>query len=93
MLFDGLYYGNTELLGQVFHPGALYATATEGGGDGELLRLDMHEYFTVVRRREPPAARGEARRDHVVSVEFAGPVTALARVESSMGQRRYRDLL
>lgn len=53
----------------------------------------MHEYFTVVRRREPPAARGEARRDHVVSVEFAGPVTALARVESSMGQRRYRDLL
>jgi 4-oxalocrotonate tautomerase len=28
-----------------------------------------------------------------VSVEFAGPVTALARTESSMGPRRYWDFL
>lgn len=90
-LFDGLYYGDTELLGRVFHPGAVYATATEGGG--ELLRLTMDEYFTVVRRREAPAARGEVRLDPIVSVEFAGPVTALARVESSMGARRYWDFL
>ncbi|MFF4014127.1 nuclear transport factor 2 family protein [Streptomyces sp. NPDC001843] len=38
--FDGLYYGDTDLLGQVFHPGAVYATATEGGRDGEVLRLN-----------------------------------------------------
>ncbi|MFK0258303.1 nuclear transport factor 2 family protein [Streptomyces sp. NPDC090445] len=91
--FDGLYHGDTDLLGRVFHPSAVYATATEGGGGGELLRLSMDEYFPVVRRREPPAARGEARRDRIVSVEFAGPVTALARVECSMGPRRYWDFL
>lgn len=92
-LFDGLYYGDTDLLGQVFHPGAVYATATEGGGDGDLLRLTMDEYFQVVSRREAPVERGEPRRDCIVSVEFAGPVTALARVESSMGSRRYWDFL
>jgi hypothetical protein len=91
--FDGLYYGDTELLGQVFHPGAVYATATEGKGDGELLLLTMGEYFPVVRQREAPSKRGEVRRDRIVSIEFAGPVTALARVELSMGPRRYWDYL
>ncbi|MFE3495102.1 nuclear transport factor 2 family protein [Streptomyces sp. NPDC059175] len=93
LLFDGLHHGDTDVLGRVFHPGAVYVTGTEGGGEGELLRLTMDEYFRVVSRREPPVERGEARRDRIVSVEFAGPVTALARVESSMGGKRYRDFL
>ncbi|MCB5167961.1 nuclear transport factor 2 family protein [Streptomyces bambusae] len=87
--FDGLYHGDTGVLGRVFHPEAVYATATEG----ELLRLSMPEYFPVVARREPPAARQEVRRDRIVSVEFAGPVTALARVECAMGPRHYTDFL
>ncbi|MGR6998273.1 nuclear transport factor 2 family protein [Yinghuangia aomiensis] len=91
--FDGLYHGDTELLARMLHPGAVYATATGSGDGGELLRLSMDEYFEVVRGREAPAKRGEARRDRVVSVEFAGPVTALARVEMSMGSRRYWDYL
>ncbi|MFJ5549450.1 nuclear transport factor 2 family protein [Streptomyces sp. NPDC093225] len=87
--FDGLHHGDTAVLAGVFHPEAVYATASEG----TLLRLTMPEYFPVVAAREPPAARREARRDLVVSVEFAGPVTALARVECSMGPRRYTDFL
>ncbi|MFI8104079.1 nuclear transport factor 2 family protein [Streptomyces sp. NPDC086023] len=87
--FDGLYAGDTELLAGVFHPGAVYATAS----GGELLRLNMDAYFPVVARREPPAARGERRRDRIVSVDFAGPVTALARVECALGPRFCTDFL
>lgn len=54
--FDGLYHGDTGLLEQVFHPEAVYATATEG----PLLRLTMPEYFPVVARREPPPRGGRS---------------------------------
>ncbi|MFF3691401.1 nuclear transport factor 2 family protein [Streptomyces sp. NPDC002187] len=43
--FDGLYHGDTDKLARVFHPGAVYATATEG----ELLRMTTAEYFRAVR--------------------------------------------
>ncbi|MFD0275374.1 nuclear transport factor 2 family protein [Kitasatospora sp. NPDC127111] len=87
--FDGLHHSDTGLLAEVFHPEAVYATATEG----RLLRLTMEDYLPMVARREPPAARGEARRDRIVSIGFAGPVTALARVECAIGDRHYTDFL
>lgn len=87
--FDGLYYGDTDRLAAVFHPGAVYVTATEGS----VLRLTMDEYFPVVRHREPPAARSEPRRDTIVSIEFAGPVTALATVKCAIGARQFTDFL
>ncbi|MGP3687481.1 nuclear transport factor 2 family protein [Streptomyces sp. IBSNAI002] len=87
--FDGLYESDTDLLAGVFHPAAVYASATEG----ELLHLSMAEYLPMVAQREPPVARREPRRDRIVSIEFAGPVTALARVECAIGERRFTDLL
>lgn len=87
--FDGLYESDTDLLAGVFHPAAVYASATEG----ELLHLSMAEYLPMVAHREPPAARREQRRDRIVSIEFAGPVTALARVECAIGERRFTDFL
>jgi len=92
--FDGLYHSDTARLGQVFHPRATYATATEAAANGgEPLVLTMAQYFPVVDRRPSPASRGEARHDRVTSIEFAGPVTALARVECSIGPRFFTDLL
>jgi Putative lumazine-binding len=87
--FDGLYRSDAELLAAVFHPAAVYATAT----DGALTRLSMPEYLPVVAARESPATRGEARTDTIESIAFAGPVTALARVRCSIGTRRFTDLL
>ncbi|NNH70076.1 nuclear transport factor 2 family protein [Nocardia uniformis] len=89
LYFDGLYHSDTSLLGKIFHPQAIYATATEGS----LTRLTMDEYFPIVDARPAPAARGAARRDRIVSVDFAGPVTALARVECAIGPKRFTDLL
>jgi 4-oxalocrotonate tautomerase len=87
--FDGLYFCDTNRLATVFHPAATYACAT----GGTLLKLGMDEYFPIVDQREPPASRNEARRDRIISIEFAGPVTALARVECAIGPKFFTDLL
>jgi hypothetical protein len=87
--FDGLYHCDTARLARVFHPSALYACATEGS----LLKLGMDEYFPVVEKRVSPASRNEPRRDRILSIEFAGPVTALARVECAIGPKLFTDLL
>lgn len=87
--FDGLYHGDTAKLARVFHPAALYACAT----DGTLLRLSMDEYFPLVARRPSPASRAEQRHDRILSIELAGPVTAMARVECAIAPKLFTDLL
>lgn len=87
--FDALHHSDADALAHIFHPGALYATAT----DGQLLRWSMDEYFPVVAARESPASCGEVRTDAIESIEFAGPVTALARVQCSIGPKQFTDLL
>lgn len=87
--FDGLYHSDAGKLAGVFHPQAIYACASEGS----LTHLTMDAYLPMVERRPSPASRGEARRDRILSIEFAGPVTALARVECAIGEKRFTDLL
>lgn len=87
--FDGLYHSDTRRLARVFHPQAIYACATEG----QLLHLTMDQYFPIVDQRPAPAARNEPRADRILSIEFAGPVTALARVNCAIGPKAFTDLL
>jgi hypothetical protein len=87
--FDGLYHSDTDRLRRVFHPQAVYASAT----GAELTHLTMDEYFPIVDARPSPASAGEPRRDRVVSIELVGPVTAVARVECSIGPKRFDDVL
>jgi hypothetical protein len=87
--FDGLHHSDTARLGRVFHRDARYACAT----GGELVHLGMQEYFPIVDKRPSPASLGEARRDRIISIELAGPVTAFARVECAIGPKLFTDLL
>lgn len=87
--FDGLYHSDSARLARVFHPRAHYVCATEG----KLTHLAMDEYFPIVDKRPSPASRGEARADRIVSIEFAGPVTAFVRAECAIGPKRFTDLL
>ncbi|MFN6924149.1 MAG: nuclear transport factor 2 family protein [Tabrizicola sp.] len=87
--FDGLHHADSTRLAQVFHPLAQYVCVT----DGTLLYRDMATYFPVVDARVSPASKGEARRDEIVSIEFAGPVTARAMVRCSIGSRDFTDFL
>ncbi|EFG9152711.1 nuclear transport factor 2 family protein [Escherichia coli] len=87
--FDGLYFSDTARLRRIFHPQAIYASAT----DGKLLYRTMDDYFPVVDARPSPASRNEARRDRIVAIEFAGPVTALAKLNCAIGEKYFTDLL
>ncbi len=87
--FDGLYHGDIDQLSRVFHPQAIYASAT----GGELVHRTMDEYFRIVDARPSPASNLETRHDRVVSIELVGPVTAVARVECSIGPKRFDDVL
>jgi hypothetical protein len=89
LYFDGLYHSDTERLAQAFHPQAIYASATEG----VLVHMTMAEYLPIVDARPSPASQAEPRTDRVLSIDFAGPVTALARVECSIGPKHFTDLL
>ncbi|TDQ83067.1 putative lumazine-binding protein [Dongia mobilis] len=87
--FEGLYRSDTQMLAQVFHPQAIYACASEG----KLLHMSMDEYFPVVDKRPAPGSRGEPRADRILSIDFAGPVTAIAKVNCAIGPRAFTDLL
>ena len=87
--FEGLYRSDSAILRRVFHPSALYACAT----DGTLLTLRMDEYFPIIDKRPSPASRGDPRTDRIIGIEFAGPVTALARVECSILPKHFIDFL
>ncbi|HRE20761.1 MAG TPA: nuclear transport factor 2 family protein [Rhabdaerophilum sp.] len=87
--FDGLYHSDTERLNSVFHPEAIYTCATTG----DLTRMTMPDYFAMVARREAPAVRRETRTDRVVSIAFAGPVTAHVTATCSIGPKHFTDLL
>ena len=87
--FDGLHHSDTVRLARVFHPRALYATAS----GGSLTMLSMDEYFPVVDGRPSPASRGDPRADRIVSIDFAGPVTAIAKVNCAIGPKAFTDLL
>jgi Putative lumazine-binding len=87
--FEGLYHSDTDRLRQVFHPLAQYVCVT----DGTLLYRDMETYFPVVDARPSPASRGEVRRDEILSVEFAGPVTVRVALRCAIGTRLCTDFL
>lgn len=86
---DGLYYSDTARLKSVLHPQARYVCAT---GE-ELVNLSMQEYFTIVDKRPSPASRNQERRDSIVSIEFAGPKTATARLHCAVGEKYFTDAL
>jgi 4-oxalocrotonate tautomerase len=87
--FDGLHHSDVALLDQVFHPEAHYFSAT----DGRLLHLDMASYFPRVAQRPSPASQGHARTDRILAIEFAGPVTAFAKLECSIPPKAFTDFL
>ncbi len=87
--FDGLYDGDLDKFGRIFHPNAhLYAT------DGEALTdLTRADYFDMIDKREAPRAQGLKRYDRIVSIHKSGPDTALATVNCAIPPRYFTDYL
>ena len=87
--FDALHHADAEQMDEVFHASGIYVTADE---TPPLIR-DKQTYLDVLRHRESPHSRGEKRKDHIDSVEFAGHNTARARVRCSIGSKDFVDYL
>jgi hypothetical protein len=87
--YDALYRCDTTLLATVFHANAQYFTASSG----ELLHLDMHSYLPIIEKRISPESSGEPYTFSIESIEFAGSVTAIARMHCSMLGKDFIDLL
>ena len=87
--FDALYFSDAQQLSDIFHPDAHYVCVT----DGSLQRLTMEQYFPIVRSRPSPASTNQKRNDNIISLEFAGPVTAHAQVECVIGHKFFTDFL
>ncbi|MGQ3052239.1 MAG: nuclear transport factor 2 family protein [Roseateles sp.] len=86
---DGLYHCDTQRLAAVFHPLALYATAA---GPRPLL-LRLAEYLPVVAQRDPPARTRAPRLEQILSIDIAGPTTAMVKLRCRFFGKDYVDFL
>lgn len=89
LYFNGLYDGDPEAWGRVFHPNAhLYAS------DGTILADEpLAQVLERIGARQSPRSRGLRRHDKILSIHKAGPNTALATVNCAIPPRYFTDYL
>jgi Putative lumazine-binding len=86
--FEGIYTGNAELLGPVFHNHCLFF----GDVNGELTFRTKEEYIKVVKARKSPQEIGEPFNMKILSVEIIG-LTATAKLHVPMLGFNYYDFI
>jgi hypothetical protein len=87
--FDGLYEGDADKLASVFHE----TSALTYEQDGKLTVLPRDQWLKWVRERPKPKDKGLARDDVILSVDQAGPTTALVKVKCQIPPRFFTDYL
>jgi hypothetical protein len=89
--FDVGYDGDGEGMRRVFHDAAhLYLR----GEDGELVDWDLDTFVGIVSSNPPGASEnGYPRYDEVISIDFTGEHTAVARVKVRVQDTLYTDIL
>jgi hypothetical protein len=74
--FDLLYKGDVELIKKVFLPDARIYTVT----NDIAVCIDMDLFHERVASRQSPESLNKMRDDRIISIDMAGPKTALAKV-------------
>jgi hypothetical protein len=87
--FDGLYEGDTDKLGSVFHDVAHLFSVT----DGKLADMSRVQWFDAVRNRKSAQSQDLPRHDWVVHIDRSGPTTAFAKVHCQIPPRYFTDYL
>ena len=87
--FDGLYDGDLEKFGRVFHPDSrLYST------DGtSITDMSRAQYFELIGGRDSARSQGLKRHDRIVSIHKSGPNIAHAVVNCAIPPRYFTDYL
>lgn len=89
LYFDGFYDGDVETLEKVFHPDCHLISGT----GGTLANDPMEAVYARVRGRSSPAAAGQARYDRILSIDLAGPETALVTCRIAIEPKLFTDYL
>lgn len=86
---DGLYEGDTEKLGSVFHP-VCHLFSNSGG---EFLDWSRDKWFNVVNERPSPKSQGLSRHDRIISIDMSDGTTAIAKLNCAVPPRYFTDYL
>lgn len=89
LYFDGFYEGDVETLKKVFHPDCHLISGT----GGSLANDPMEAVYARVRGRAKPSVAGQARYDRILSIDLAGPETALVTCRIALEPKLYTDYL
>lgn len=89
LYFDGFHEGNVDTLKRVFHPDCHLISGT----GGSLANDPMEAVYARVRGRTSPAAAGQARYDRILSIDLAGPETALVTCRIAIEPKLFTDYL
>src|SRR5258706_14450601 len=81
--FDGLYEGNADKLGAIFHPSADLRWLEKG----ELQVLTVPDWLDRVRKRSSAKAEGKPREDFIVTIDRSDDSTAFIKVRCQLPPR------
>ncbi len=87
--FDGLYDGDADKLGAVFHPSADLRWLEKG----ELQVLSVPDLLERVRKRPSAKAEGKPREDFIVTIDRSDDSTAFIKVRCQLPPRYFTDYL
>ncbi|MDH2354146.1 nuclear transport factor 2 family protein [Bradyrhizobium sp. SSUT112] len=87
--FDGLYEGDVEKLGAIFHPSADLRWVEKG----ELQVLTVPDWLDRVRKRPSGKAEGKPREDFIVTIDRSDDKTAFIKVRCQLPPRFFTDYL
>ena len=87
--FDGLYDGDADKLGAIFHPSA----DLRWQENGQLQVLTVPDWLDRVRKRPSARAEGHKRDDFIVTMDRSDEATAFVKVRCQLPPRYFTDYL
>jgi hypothetical protein len=87
--FDGLYEGDADKLGEIFHPSADLRSIEKG----ELQVLTVPDWLAWVRKRPSAKAQGKPREDFIVTIDRSDNSTAFIKARCQLPPRYFTDYL
>jgi hypothetical protein len=87
--FDGLYEGDADKLGAIFH----HSADLRWLENGELQVLTVPDWLGRVRKRASAKAEGKPREDFIVTIDRSDEATAFIKVRCQLPPRYFTDYL
>lgn len=87
--FDGLYDGDVNKLGEIFHEKSHLHVIAKGA----LAEMDLPSYMKVVAGRASPKSQNAKRQDEIVSISITSPHAAVLTVKVVLIDKAYTDQL